>query len=318
MSTKKIYSDSGDAPATKERPKRRPKTVAAKQAMQAAPAARPRATKRKSPAKRSRLRPPDPRGDFARAMTVWLDNMKYQIGLSAKDFNAEKEVAWAKSLAHVAAALVSTSMPLFISGGASSQETFPVLVPFVPLADLVAFQVKLGTPTLLLVIFADDLPCPEVHRRIEQFLQLAKPLPKFGLRLNGNATGPALICPLLVYFNETLHAKAVSELLADGYVTKVWDHLNLSTGFVNVPGQKVTWSTPHGIIGGIRSLIENVVHLKYNPGSGQRVTSRRIEWQAGIVQVLLLRGLSRLKLGGASRLVILHSHSHLHRKVQFI
>ncbi len=252
-----------DAATSKRQPRVRKQATVAKIPSDATPVAKPRARPRTARA-RSAPRSPDPRGVFARAMTIWLENMKYQVGLSAKDFNAEKEVAWAKTLANVAATLVQTSMPMFISGGATSQETFPALVPFVPLADLVAFQVKMGTPTLLLVIFADDLSSIELRQRFEQFLQLAKPLPQFGMRLNGNPTGPALICPLLVYFNEPTHAKALSELLAGGFVMKVWDHLNMSAGFVNVPSGKVTWSEPHGLIGGIRSFITSVTHMKAN------------------------------------------------------
>ncbi len=186
--------------------------------------------------------------DFAKALTIWLKNMKYQIGLQPKDFKAEKEVKWAKHLVSLGARIMGSGMPMFVSGGATSEETFPVLLPFLPLADLVAFQVRSGIPLLLAIIFADGLQPEILRQRFQTFMELGKPLPKFGLRLNGSSTSPAAIYPLLVFFNETCYQAAVKELLPDAHLRKIWDHLNLFAGFVNVSGKQVTWPEMHGLI----------------------------------------------------------------------
>jgi hypothetical protein len=173
--------------------------------------------------------------------------MKYQIGLDPKDFKAEKEVNWAKHLASIAGQLLSYGGPMLISAGASSEQTFPVLLPFIPLADIVAFQVKNGAPILILAIYADGLDLGTLTQRFQQYLELAKPVPQFGLKLNGSATVPAGVCPLLVFFDESCYRAAVRDLLPKAHIKKLWDKLTLSVGFVNVPGKQVNWPEPHGL-----------------------------------------------------------------------
>jgi hypothetical protein len=205
------------------------------------------------------------RRDFTQALTIWLKNMKYQIGLDPRDFKAEKEVKWAKHLASIGAQLFSAGGPVFISGGATSEETFPVLLPFLPIADLVAFQVRLGTPMLLLIIFADELKPETLSQRFDQFLELGKPLPQFGLRLNGNSTSPAAIYPLLVFFNETSYQTGLANLLPSAHIRKIWDHLNLFVGFVNVVGKQVTWPEMHGVLASLGLWVAKVIGQKPYP-----------------------------------------------------
>jgi hypothetical protein len=203
--------------------------------------------------------------DFARALTIWLKNMKYQIGLDPKDFKAENEVKWAKHLVSLGAQLLGSGMPMFVSGGATSEETFPVLLPFLPLADLVAFQVKFGVPMLLPIIFADGLKPEILRQRFQQFMELGKPLPQFGMKLNGNSTSPATIYPLLVFFNETCYQTAVTELLPGAHLRKIWDALNLYVGFVNVPGKQVTWPEMNGLLAGFGSWLTKAFGQKLYP-----------------------------------------------------
>ena len=203
--------------------------------------------------------------DFTRALTIWLKNMKYQIGVDPKDFKAENEVKWAKHLASIGAQLLGAGGPMFISGGATSEETFPVLLPFLPLADLVAFQVKFGTPMLLPIIFADGLEPERLRQRFQQFMELGKPLPQFGLRLNGKSTSAALIYPLLIFFNETCYRTAVQDLLPGAHLRKIWDGLNLYVGFVNVAAKQVTWPEMHGVLAGFGVWLTKAVGQKQYP-----------------------------------------------------
>ncbi len=205
------------------------------------------------------------RDDFAHALTVWLKNMKFQIGLDPKDFHAAKEVKWAKHLVSLGAQLLGSGMPMFVSGGASSAETFPVLIPFLPLADLVAFQVKVGTPILLPIIFADGLQPEILRQRFQKFMELGKPLPQFGLKLNGSSTSPAALYPLLVFFNEANYRTAIEQLLPGAHLQKIWDYLNLFVGFVNVPGKQVTWPEMHGLLADVGSWLMKTLGQKRYP-----------------------------------------------------
>ncbi len=205
------------------------------------------------------------RNDFTQALTIWLKNMKYQIGLDPKDFKAENEVNWAKHLASIGAQLFSVGGPMVISGGATSDETFPVLLPFLPMANLVAFQVKLGSPMLLLIIFADGLEPEAMRQRFEQFMKLGKQLPQFGLRLNGNSASGAAIYPLLVFFDETSYNTAVKDLLPTAHLRNIWDHLNLLVGFVNVRGKQVTWPEMRGVLAGVGLWLTKALRQKSHP-----------------------------------------------------
>lgn len=175
-----------------------------------------------------------------------------------KHISQDKEVKLLETMVEIGTSLISTNMPFFISGGADSAHVFDALVPFVPLSDMLGFRVELGTAYTALVVYADELDTSVISNRLEQFMQLAKPLADLGVRLNGRSMGQAYVHVLLVYFDKQKCADTVPILLPQGAKRRVWDKVYLYTGFINVPDQTIVWSEEGGRLGSWRKSMASL------------------------------------------------------------
>ncbi len=203
------------------------------------------------------------RAGFSRGMELWLRSMKYQVGITGEEIEQGKEVELAGKAIEVAKALVGTAIPMAASSGGNSEELFYTLVSLLPLADLFGFQVKAGTPMLVPVIYADTLTTEEVLRRFEQFFELAEPLAEFGLKLNGRPQGPALVYPLVVYFDAQRFAQDVPFLLPRSHLKKILHMAAVDAGYINVPERTVRWRKTDGLLMGLAKGISKMMGQKY-------------------------------------------------------
>lgn len=184
---------------------------------------------------------------FEHGMTIWLRSNQYRVGLEDPPVDVKAQVSAFSKITEVAKSLAGVAMPMFASIGArDTGAVLQALAPFTEAVDLFGFSVKLGAPTLVPVIFADPLTLEKLTAQIEHLAELAKPLARLGLRLNGNPTGPSSLVPLCIYFNSDKHAAAVSALaptshrLISGGLFD-YDKVLLDAGFVDVPTRTVSW-----------------------------------------------------------------------------
>ena len=225
-------------------------------------APKPKRTRRPRKSKEEKERERQREG-FSRGMELWLRSMKYQVGITGEEIEQGKEVELAGKAIEVAKALVGTAIPMAASSGGSSEELFYTLVSLLPLADLFGFQVKSGSPMLVPVIYADTLTAEEVLQRFEQFFELAEPLAEFGLKLNGRPQGPALVYPLVVYFDAQKFAQDVPLLLPRSHLKKILHMAAVDAGYINVPERTVRWRKTDGLLMGLAKGISRMMGQKY-------------------------------------------------------
>ncbi len=225
-------------------------------------APKPKRTRRPRKSKKEREQE-EQRAGFSRGMELWLMSMKYQVGITGEEIEQGKEVELAGKAIEVAKALVGTAIPMAASSGGNSEELFYTLVSLLPLADLFGFQVKAGSPMLVPVIYADTLTTEEVFQRFEQFFELAEPLAEFGLKLNGRPQGPALVYPLVVYFDAQKFAQEVPLLLPRSHLKKILHMVAVDAGYINVPERTVRWRKTDGLLMGLAKGISKMMGQKY-------------------------------------------------------
>jgi hypothetical protein len=202
------------------------------------------------------------RATFECGMKAWLKGNGYQVGLSGQEIKPGKEIDWAKSLIDLGTALVS-NVPMVAGSGGDAETYFQAMMPLLPLADLIGFKLKLGTPILIAVIYADGLEFPAVMERFAKLFELAEPLANLGLRLNGRATGSVLVCPIVVYFKAEKFALDVPILKPLGYTKKFMHHAVVDPVYVNVPGQEVAVRESSGFMDNVIKRINGYLGLKY-------------------------------------------------------
>ncbi|HEX8681866.1 MAG TPA: hypothetical protein VF707_06095 [Ardenticatenaceae bacterium] len=225
-------------------------------------APKPKRTRRPRKSKEER-EGEEQRAGFSRGMELWLRSMKYQVGITGEEIEQGKEVELAGKAIEVAKALVGTAIPMVASSGGNSEELFYTLVSLLPLADLFGFQVKAGSPMLVPVIYADTLTPEELFQRFEQFFELAEPLAEFGLKLNGRPQGPALVYPLVVYFDAQKFAQDVPLLLPRSHLKKILHMAAVDAGYINVPERTVRWRKTDGLLMGLAKGISRMMGQKY-------------------------------------------------------
>ncbi|HEX8899412.1 MAG TPA: hypothetical protein VF751_12000 [Chthoniobacterales bacterium] len=199
---------------------------------------------------------------FHRGMQAWLKGTGYQIGLSGQDVKPGKELDWAKSLMNLGIALVG-NVPMVADSGGDAETFFHAMIPLLPLADLIGFKLKAGTPLLLVVIYADDLEHPVVLDRFAKLFELAEPLANLGLRLNGRAQGAVLVCPVIVYFNPDKFAVDMPILKPLGYTKKFMHQVVVDPVYVNVPAQEVAFRESSGFMDNLIKKVNSLMGLKY-------------------------------------------------------
>jgi len=193
---------------------------------------------------------------FSSAMTSWFQNHHYRVGIVPQDLNQEQDVKRGEKFVEIARELVSVGMPLQVSSGASSEQLFHALVPFLPLSQLVGLKVTLDVTTLIVVVHADALTEAATRERLERLTQLAEPLAHVGLRLNGQGFG-VYLRPLLVYFEPARYDERVSALLSSSMQSKYRQKVYLKTGFVNVAGAAVRWPEATGLARFGKALLQS-------------------------------------------------------------
>lgn len=199
---------------------------------------------------------------FESGMRAWLKGTGYQVGLSGQDIKPGQEIDWAKSLIDLGTSMMG-NVPMVASSGGDAETYFHAMMPLLPLADLLGFKLKLGTPILIAVIYADDLPHLAVMDRFAKLFQLAEPLANLGLRLNGRATGSVLVCPIVVYFEADQFARDVPILKPLGYTKKFMHHAVVDPVYVNVPGQEVAVRESSGFMDNVIKKTNSFLGLKY-------------------------------------------------------
>jgi hypothetical protein len=137
------------------------------------------------------------------------------------------------------------------------------MIPLLPLADLIGFKLKMGTPILITVIYADDLENSAVLERFAKLFELAEPLAHFGLRLNGRGTGAVMVSPIVVYFNLEKFALDVPILKPLGYTKKFMHQAIVDPIYVNVPGKEVVARELSGFMNSVVTRINSLLGLKY-------------------------------------------------------
>lgn len=272
-----IEPGEGEAPKPKQPRKRRKAEATSEVGVEAvsadaevppsedATAPKPKRTRRARKSKEETEREAQ-RAAFTRGIETWLRSMKYQVGIpetGLADLEEGKAGEMASKAIEVAKTLAGVAVPMMASSGGSSEELFYTLVPLLPLADLLGFQVKSGTPMLVPVIFADTLLADEVHGRFEKFFELGEPLSRFGLKLNGQATGPVGIYPLVVYFDPQRFAQDVPTLLPKSHFKKVMHMAAVDAGYISVSEKKVTWRKTEGLLMGLAKGISKMMGQKY-------------------------------------------------------
>lgn len=202
------------------------------------------------------------RPTFESGMRAWLKGNGYQVGLSGQDIKPGQEIDWAKSLIDLGTSMTG-NVPMVANSGGDAETYFQAMMPLLPLADLLGFKLKLGTPILIAVIYADDLPHPAVMERFAKLFELAEPLANLGLRLNGRATGAVMVSPIVVYFDPEKFARDVPILKPLGYTKKFMHQAIVDPIYVNVPGQEVTVRERTGFMDSVVTRIISFLGLKY-------------------------------------------------------
>jgi hypothetical protein len=203
------------------------------------------------------------RAEFHAGMTAWLKGNGYQIGITGQDIKGGKEIDWAGALIKYGKELVGTAMPMSADSGGDAETVFQAMLPLLPLADLIGFKIKIGTPILIVVIYADDLEYSAVAERFAKLFELAEPLANLGLRLNGRAMGSVLVCPVVVYSNAEKFSRDVPILTPLGYKKKFMHQAVVDPVYVNLPMEEVVFRETFGVMDSLVQKLNNMLGVKY-------------------------------------------------------
>lgn len=206
----------------------------------------------RSDRQRKRVRKPkakpvaSPKTRFTAAMSTWLKNSGYHVGLSTQPVNTKSDLEFAKGAADVFTKVLNVASPMWITSGAGSKELFQALVPYFPLADLLGSKLQLEVVTLIPVVYADELDAAAVRQKLSDFIEMAGPLTEFGPRLNLQSQGSAHIQPLLVYFRPERFAADLPVLMPELWQKRIMRRIYLTAAMVNVAESTVTWPEKTG------------------------------------------------------------------------
>lgn len=203
------------------------------------------------------------RADFHRGMTAWLKGNGYQVGITGQEIKGGKEVDWAGALIKYGTELVGTAMPMSASSGGDAETFFQAILPLLPLADLIGFKIKIGTPVLIAVIYGDDLEHSAVMERFAKLFELAEPLSNLGLRLNGRAMGSVLVCPVMIYLNPEKFSRDVPILKPLGYKQKFMHQAVVDPVYVNLTAEEVVVREAFGVMANLAKKLNTLLGVKY-------------------------------------------------------
>lgn len=222
---------------------------------------KPRAPKKQAAASAP---PPSEKANFNRGMLMWMKSREFKIGLTGEGIKEGKDAEVANETIDFLKDAIGTMMPMVAGSGVDSETLFNAMVPLLPLADLIGFKTVLGGPILFMVIYADDIPAPEVMERFVKIFQLAEPFANFGLRLNGRGTGVVAVFPLVVYFNAQTFKNEVGILSPLGYTREFMHQAVVDPIYVNVEERTVVARQDVGLLEGLaHKVTEAIAGLKY-------------------------------------------------------
>ncbi|MDF0674876.1 MAG: hypothetical protein P0120_11160 [Nitrospira sp.] len=215
---------------------------------------------------------------FCDAMTLWLQQNKYQIGCVPSDVNlTTNKVAKAIKLGFKLVRTLTNGTPsldwneALTWSGASVEEITNALKPFTSISDLIGYHLGWNDNSLLLVLLADELSQGETSQRFDELFELAKPLQPLGLHVRGQAP-EAIVQPLLVYFDKAKYVEKVPMLFPAGWKYSYWRRTILRPAYINVTERTILWTDPRGFAKAGYTLME-MFGAKMDPFSTQDLHS---------------------------------------------
>lgn len=193
---------------------------------------------------------------FLAAMSAWLKNKSYRVGVGEEGVNATK-MKWGLriglgvtklGLHALGVKLPPSQMFHPVSGGADAQKIEKALAPISSFSDCLGWSIApmpLGN-TLFAVMCADSLSPQAILERNTQILKLASDVANLGIKIKGRHGGIHLRV-LLTYFNDQTFSDHMRLLMEDGTRSKSFSWIWLRTGFLSIPRRAVKWSEPPGL-----------------------------------------------------------------------
>jgi hypothetical protein len=191
------------------------------------------------------------KADFSKGICRWLVENDYHVGMPAKDMDALNDIdKTGAKRAKAVIKMLSNGYVLLVTGGKISKEELASLLrPFSDLVDIVGYDFSYGS-NLLLVLYADDLAPIEITRRVEEIIELAKPLrKKASVRVQFRPQTMEIEL-VLAFFSKKECEKCLAALMPNVWKYAMRPGIKLETKYAVISERKVFRGAKKGFIKG--------------------------------------------------------------------